>query len=657
MNKMHKIINITAIFMIIGVFLCSKTAYPLPENSLTKLRVPLDDHRRIKEYLEKTLLDKVMRHSPIRASAVGNQLIFDIAGNNVRMPEIANDKDLINMRVVAVRSILDEKLFPGRGAVDTLFFIDTGKDKVVGYAVVTIKEDRIVSGSNRVFDEFRGHGYMERSIKLLLLSRQIEEWQSSLSLEPPARRMYQRMQENMKRDSRFSVQSDRDFGYTIKLTLGQEAAGQTASADLTRSMLESLIREGKVISQEQAVKFLEEQFKQGAIDLPGCHELSVWFNKLDKRDLIIPEKVQYIEVGKDLQRIEIAQNERKFTADDLLEFINVLNGIPPFIRQDIKKIERVKDPPPDTLTATAFTGLGTQTIFIPDTFHSLRQNGNGVDLTHIHDTHTKKGFLVHEVFEVYITSNNYMYVNERIGSLDKFLDLPLYELIPMIRKVKKDLESTLLIRWIRAKGYRLKEDVFADYMGKDRYFSYWLDIINKSDRIPESEKQELIEMYKLVAMITSCWDGKEVWEHNGYETSLASHNPSEDLIEACRMYILDGGLYRQRMAADLKDNKDTTYFISYLMLRNGPFMGMEYGFTKDFAGVVVLFLGNSVKGERHYNVKGNLWYGTRKFGEIDHRIFLSGKILSLIGDERNIALPETVELGEKLLTAELRKML
>ena len=122
MRKINRIVNVTAIFILMSVFLCSGSAYSLPEYLLGKLRIPLMDSHRFREYLENILLEKVIKYSPVKASAVNNQLSFNVTGRNVNIPEVTHDKDLINMQVVAVKSILDEKLSIGRESVDCLLY-------------------------------------------------------------------------------------------------------------------------------------------------------------------------------------------------------------------------------------------------------------------------------------------------------------------------------------------------------------------------------------------------------------------------------------------------------------------------------------------------------------------------------------------------------
>ncbi|MBU4311106.1 MAG: hypothetical protein KJ706_00085 [Candidatus Omnitrophica bacterium] len=82
-----------------------------------------------------------------------------------------------------------------------------------------------------------------------------------------------------------------------------------------------------------------------------------------------------------------------------------------------------------------------------------------------------------------------------------------------------------------------------------------------------------------------------------------------------------------------------------------------YGLDKRGQDVAILYLGNSVTGERHYHIMGPMRYGERLFGNADFHVFLQQDLLPLVGDEANIALPETVKIGEKLLTIELRNKL
>ena len=167
-------------------------------------------------------LGELMRYSSIGGSALSHELVFNIKGSDSKDPRVARDEDLRNMQVIAVESTLDPEFFGEGHTTHTLLLIDTEEDEVVGYSGVTIQGDRIIEGSSKVFDSFRNHGYMERAVKLLLSSRQIEEWFSSQSLEKPAERMYQRIRE----DSRFIVTSVRPSGYLVRLKAEQVAMSE-----------------------------------------------------------------------------------------------------------------------------------------------------------------------------------------------------------------------------------------------------------------------------------------------------------------------------------------------------------------------------------------------------------------------------------------------
>ena len=237
MIKFKKLFSIKIISLAVAItFTVTSTCYGLELSNKSHLRTKLmgstkEGRGRLKAALDLAAkegaatpasslsLDELMRYSSIGGSALSHELVFNIKGSDSKDPKVVRDEDLRNMQVIAVESTLDPEFFGEDHTARTLLFIDTEKDEVVGYAGVTTQEGRITVGSSRVFDSFRNHGYMERAVKLLLLSRQIEELFSSYSLEKPAERMYQRI----RGDSRFTVTSLKPSGYLVRLKTEQVA--------------------------------------------------------------------------------------------------------------------------------------------------------------------------------------------------------------------------------------------------------------------------------------------------------------------------------------------------------------------------------------------------------------------------------------------------
>jgi len=402
---------------------------------------------------------------------------------------------------------------------------------------------------------------------------------------------------------------------------------------------------------------LEELFQKQEIDLNACREILEWFKLLAINKIIDIQHIKTIRIGNDSHEIDLIQEEKPFTPQELQEIMTILKKIPREIRRDLKAIARVFKSPDNLPDALAVSYPEEGMIMIPNDFYSKQVNHNGANVTHVRHAGKREETLIHEVFEIYVTGENINFVNERMRSLDYDIGLPLDTLVAKIRGIKKDLESTLLIRWIKAKKYELSENFLSDYFHEHPYFSEWAKRINESELLSEEKKVEMLETFNMAAMIMGCWEYKDIWKLNKYEASSHAVNPSEDLIESCCQYFLDGGIYRQRVAMNFQKDEDLTYLITYLMLRNGPFNGSDYGLDKKGRGVTILYLGDSVNNERHYNIRGSMWYGERLLGNIDTHIFLKNNILSLIGSERNIALPETIAIGEKLLTVKLRNRL
>ena len=220
MRKIKKIANIALIFMSIGIFLSEGLAYP--ERAYTKLRVPIN--KETEKRVEKIYIDILVRHSSLGGSAINNELVFNLIGSEVKIPEVSKDENLRNLQLIVVKSTLDLGIGERRN-IETLFVINTENGNIVSYDFVELSGLDMFSYSGKVFDPYRGNGYLTRAIELLLLSGRIKKWNSSYSLEEPAKKMYKRI----RNDPRFFVEFVQPSRYTVKLA---EASPQPSLASM-----------------------------------------------------------------------------------------------------------------------------------------------------------------------------------------------------------------------------------------------------------------------------------------------------------------------------------------------------------------------------------------------------------------------------------------
>ena len=445
------------------------------------------------------------------------------------------------------------------------------------------------------------------------------------------------------------------------------AAHSGESEEKAKAELVSLIKAGNIVTYEQALRYLEQKSRSGELELHICANLLAMFNNLVEANLTDAgvRNVAYIEIegeNRTLHKIEITQSEKFFTAGELLEIIKLLKGLPINIRACIRNIERVRNSQVQNSLTIATAIPQHYKIVIPDAFYSYSlSNGNGA-VTYVRNEANRRGTFVHEVFELYVTRNSLAFMNDKLIELDKIrgqLGNPsLSYLKPILLGLKKDLESTLFIRWIRVNGYTVDKEAFYEYLNQskekeERYILSWIAAINIDKALSGDAKQELIEIFELVGMFTSCSKYADVWRMNMHGTSSDSINPSEDLVEACLFFLLDGSMYRQKAGLACKLQKDTTPLISYLVLRNGPFEGKEYGRDPEGGGISVSYIGDSARGDGVYHIQGTMRYSKEHTEEVNVYAFVPNNKTGLIGRERTISLHTTTEIAATIPSREL----
>jgi len=209
-SKINKTIYAVLVFMLTGIFFLEGLAYS--EMSYNKLRAPIGEETQ--KRFEEIYINALVGHSSLGGSVTANKLVFNLIGSEVRTPEVSQDENLRNLRLVLVKSTVDLGNTGEQRDIETMFIINTENGDVVGYYIIELSGSDIFSYSGKVFDSYRGKGYLERAIKLLLLSGRIEKWSSSYSLEKPEIKMYKRI----RNDSRFSVEFAQPSRYVVRLT-------------------------------------------------------------------------------------------------------------------------------------------------------------------------------------------------------------------------------------------------------------------------------------------------------------------------------------------------------------------------------------------------------------------------------------------------------